>query len=208
MKMNKIFLRGFEENDYILINQWRNDSEIQHLVSAPFRYVPLAIEKEWVKQKMLNNTYEIYLAICLNNETHRMIGYTSINEINFINRTAHGGGIIIGDKEFRDGEIKHEVSVLLRKHIFEDLNLNRLTGACLEEHTASIVMMLAAGYKLEGVKRQAIYKDGTYHNQLFFSLLKEDYEELLKNGQYILAQYAKRILTFRKQIRTNGKFKI
>lgn len=61
MEENKIFLRGFESEDYILINQWRNDPEIQKLLSGNFRYVPLEMEKEWVRQKMMNNTKEVYL---------------------------------------------------------------------------------------------------------------------------------------------------
>lgn len=50
MDNNKIFLRGFELEDYILINKWRNDPEIQNLLSGNFRYVSSEIEKEWVKQ--------------------------------------------------------------------------------------------------------------------------------------------------------------
>ena len=77
MDNNKIFLRGFELEDYILINKWRNDPEIQNLLSGNFRYVSSEIEKEWVKQKMMNNTKELYLAICLAEGGCEMIGYTS-----------------------------------------------------------------------------------------------------------------------------------
>ena len=84
MDNNKIFLRGFELEDYILINKWRNDPEIQNLLSGNFRYVSSEIEKEWVKQKMMNNTKELYLAICLAEGGCEMIGYTSINNIDYI----------------------------------------------------------------------------------------------------------------------------
>ena len=43
---NSIFLRGFEIEDALLINKWRNDFEIQKLVSTSFKYVSLEIEKE------------------------------------------------------------------------------------------------------------------------------------------------------------------
>ena len=75
--MDKIFLRGFQIEDHLLINKWRNDSEIQKLVSTSFKYVSLEIEKEWVKQKMMDNRKDIYLAICLNNASQQMIGYAS-----------------------------------------------------------------------------------------------------------------------------------
>ena len=73
MEENKIFLRGFEPEDYILINQWRNDPEMQKLLSGNFRYVSLEMEREWVRQKMMNNTKEIYLSVCLNDESRRMV---------------------------------------------------------------------------------------------------------------------------------------
>lgn len=201
MNERKIFLRGFEQDDYILINQWRNDPEIQKFLCGNFKYVSMEIEKEWVKQKMLNNTKEIYLAICLNDDTRKMIGYVSINDINYVNRSAHGGGIIIGDKQYQDGEIRHETGMMVRELAFDQLNLNRFTGACLAEHKTSRIMMEAYGFLLEGVKRQAVYKNGAYHDQLIFALLRDDYYRLLKEGRYTLVNFAKQVEIVRKQLR-------
>ncbi len=201
MDERKIFLRGFEQDDYILINRWRNDLEIQKFLSGNFRYVSLEIEKEWVKQKMMNNTKEIYLSICINDDTRKMIGYVSINDIDYVNRSAHGGGIIIGDKQYRDGEIRHEVGMMVRELAFDHLNLNRFTGACLAVHKTSRIMMEAYGFQLEGLKRQAVYKNGVYHDQLIFSLLRDDYYRLLKEGRYTLINFAKQVEIVRKQLR-------
>ena len=49
-----IYLRPFREDDYKQINIWRNDREIQKLVSTSFKYVSEAIEREWVKSKMMD----------------------------------------------------------------------------------------------------------------------------------------------------------
>lgn len=197
---NCVFLRGFEIDDALLINKWRNDMEIQRLVSTSYKYVSLEIEKEWVRKKMMDNQRDIYLAICLNNESRRMVGYVSVNNIDYINRSAHGGGIVIGEKLFQDGEIKYEVGVKIRELVFDHLNLNRFTGSCLAEHKVSRIMMEACGYKLEGVKRQAIYKDGKYHDQFCYSLLREEYYKLLEEGQYSLMSFAKRIKEIRRKI--------
>lgn len=197
---NTIFLRGFEMDDALSINRWRNDSEIQKLVSTSFKYVSLEIEKEWVKSKMMDNRRDIYLAICLNDDSQRMVGYVSVNNIDYVNRSADGGGIVIGDKLYQDGEVKHEVGVKIRELVFDHLNMNRLTGACLAEHKISRVMMEACGYKLEGVKRQAVYKDGKYHDQMCYSLLREEYYRLLDEGQYSFMAFAKRIKKVRKEI--------
>lgn len=201
--MNKIFLRGFQIEDHILINKWRNDMDIQNLVSTSFKYVSLDIEKEWVRQKMMNNTKEIYLAICLNDDSQAMIGYVSVNSIDYINRSAHGGGIVIAAKEYQDGFIRHEVGMKVRELVFSHLNMNRYTAACLAEHTISRVTIEASGFKLEGIKRQAIFKNGTYHDQLYYSLLRDEYYKLLADGQYTLHNYAKRIKAVAESLKNN-----
>lgn len=201
MGNNKIFLRSFELDDHILINQWRNDPEMQKLVSGNFRYVSLEMEKEWVRQKMMSNTKEIYLAVCLNDDSRRMVGYTSVNDIDYVNRSARGGGVVIGDKQYRDGEIRHEVGVLIRELVFDHLNMNRFTAACLAEHKTSRIMIEAYGFQLEGIRRQAVYKNGIYHDQLMFSLLREEYYRLMEKGQYTLRAFARQVEVIRKQLR-------
>ena len=62
-------------------------------------------------------------------------------------------------------------------------------------------MMEAYGFQLEGLKRQAVYKNGVYHDQLIFSLLRDDYYRLLKEGRYTLINFAKQVEIVRKQLR-------
>ena len=53
----------------------------------------------------------------------KMIGYTSINQIDLIQKSFHGG-IIIGDKDYRDGQILID-TILHTFYAFDELNLNR-----------------------------------------------------------------------------------
>lgn len=192
MEKYSIFLRAFEPNDYLLINKWRNDLGIQKLTGGTFRYVSSEREKEWVKEKMMNNTTDIYLAICVNDESQKMIGYTSINNIDYIHRSAFGGGVVIGDREYRDGISLIERCLLLLSYAFDTLNLNRFYGNCLEEHKTSLCLVKSMKYELEGIEKQAIYKDGVYHNRFLFALLREDYYKYLYNGDYELRAIIRR----------------
>jgi len=195
-----IYLRGFRESDAEQINKWRNDRDIQALVSAPFRYVSEAIEREWVKSKMMENRRDIYLAVCMKSDD-TMIGYVSVNNIDHINRTAFGGGVLL-DKEFQDGVARYEVGMLLRELVFGQLNINRYEGRCLVEHTTSRIVMEATGYKLEGISRQAVYKDGRYHDQCVYSLLRDDYYTMMADGGYSLKNFAKKVKALKKQYET------
>lgn len=196
-----VYLRGFKESDTEQINRWRNDRELQALVSAPFRYVPEAIEREWVRSKMLNNRTDIYLAICLK-ENDEMVGYISINDIDHISRRAHVGGIVL-DRHYQDGIIRHEAGMLIRELAFDQLNLNRLEGGCIAAHIASRVTMEATGYKLEGIRRQYVYKDGKYHDSCLYALMREDYYDWMMRGEYSLRSFAKKVKAIRKQYDNN-----
>lgn len=194
-----VFLRAFNESDYILINEWRNDRDIQSLTGGAFRYVSLEMEREWVCKLMMNNTNNIYLAICLKDKPDKMVGYTSINSIDYIHRSAHCGGILIGNKDSRDGIVKFEASCLIREHVFEDMNFHRLTAACLSEHLTSKITIEAAGYTLEGIKRDAIFKAGKYHDLLMYSILEDEYKMYKESHLYEIRNYIKRIIALKKK---------
>lgn len=190
--MSSVFLRAFEADDYLLINKWRNDPEIQRLTGGTFRYVSSEREKEWVRDKMMNNITDIYFAICLNDETRQMIGYCSINNIDYIHRSACGGGVVIGSKGHRDGIIFLENTLLILSFVFNTLNLNRFYGNCLEEHNATICLNRSMKFRIEGLERNAIYKDGLYHNRILFSMLREEYNEHFNNGDLEISAIIKR----------------
>lgn len=198
-----IYLRGFKEEDVPFINQLRHNLDVQQYTSTSFKYVSESIEKEWVKQKMMDNRKDIYLAICLV-ENDQMIGYASINDIDYINRCANRSGIII-HPEFQIGIYRYEAGILMRQLAFDHLNLNRYCAKCLVEHKVSLISMLANGFKIEGKLRQAIYKNGRYHDQFQLALIREDYYTLLNNEEYTLKNHIKRIKFFKKQINENCK---
>lgn len=196
---DSVFFRAFEPEDYILINRWRNDPEIQKLTAGTFRYVSSEMEKGWVQSKMLNNTKDIYLAICLQECPQVMIGYTSINDIDYIHRSAHGGGVVIGDPEFRDGAIRLEVGSKIRQYVFETLNMHRFSGACLADHLTSRITIEASGFVLEGCKREVIFKNGKYHDLLIYSLLRDEYYQLLEQGAYNYINFARKVRELKKK---------
>lgn len=198
--MSSVFLRAFEQNDYILINKWRNDPQIQKLTCGDFRYVSSEREKEWVRDKMMNNQTDNYLAICLNNDSQEMIGYISVNNINHLHRTADGGAVVIGNYTYRDGATLIDALKILLSFVFDTLNINRFTGFCLEDHKYSRLIMESFLYKLEGCKREAVYKNGAYHNELIYSILREEYYSYIENGEYELMKIAKRIKLLNKTI--------
>jgi ribosomal-protein-alanine N-acetyltransferase len=150
---------------------------------------------------MLNNTKDIYLAICLNDESKKMIGYASINNIDMINRKADCGGIVIGEKNERNGKVLIDTFLLIFEHVFNDLGIHRFTGACLEEHKNSRIMMEMLGFKKEGIAIDAIYKEHKYHDVYNYVILDSDFCNFVNQEKYSEMSIAMRVNQIKKTMK-------
>ena len=192
-KGETIYLRLMEPEDYETTYKWRNDYNMQKMTCGPLRFISKEMEKSWAQRRSLDNTNDIYLAVCTL-ENDKMIGYTSINDINSVNRSCDIGGVVIGDNEYRDGNAVIEVFQLLLKYIFDQLNMHRTYGYYLDFHRMSAACLEANYYKIEGVKREAVYKDGTYHDMICVGLLRSEYYEHRESGDYEFKSTLKRLV--------------
>lgn len=203
--MDSVFFRAFEPEDAILIYKWKNDFDLLNMAVGMNRKISYEDCLEWVKDKSKHHYFEIYWAICLNDDTKKMIGYTHLNKIHYINRDVESGGIIIGDKDYRDGIIWIEIYQILMSYVFDVLNLNRFYGICLNEHKLTMTMMTILFWSSEGLFKQSVYKKGKYHDIVMWALLREDYYRHKMSGDYETTAIIKRIRTYRKELNSNKK---
>lgn len=203
-KSETIYLRLLEPEDYETTYKWRNNYDMQKMTCGPLRFISKEMEKNWAHNRSLDNTNNIYMAICLN-ENDKMIGYTSINDINTINRSCDIGGIVIGDKEARNGNEIVEVYLLLLAYIFDQMNMHRTYAYYLDFHMMSAACLEAHFYQIEGCKREAVYKDGKYHNMMCTGLLRDEYYEHRNKGDYEIAATAKRLVKTLRNLRKKNE---
>ncbi len=201
-KGNLIFLRLLEPRDYEKTYKWRSDYDMQKMTCGPMRFISEEMEKCWALSKSQNNTNDIYLAICTI-ETEEMIGWISINNIDYRNQKCKCGGIVIGDNNYRDGMAAFEASRLMLRYVFDELNMNMVRGACLREHVFSRANMEAKFYTLEGVEREAIFKAGKFHDIMHYSLSRDEYKYHLEKNEYEDLQVIKRMSKISKEIKKN-----
>jgi len=170
----QIYLRALEPNDHLIVNKWRNQKELQVLTSGTL--FPVSVEKErlWATSKSLENYKEIYWAICLLSDS-RMVGYISLNNIDYIHRKADWGGIMVGDEDARNNNVAFEATFLMLDFAFSQLNLRRVVGYWLAENLSSIMLGRSLGFQKEGLLRSSIYKNGKYYDQVIMSILSEDF---------------------------------
>ncbi|MDP6426232.1 MAG: GNAT family protein, partial [Dehalococcoidia bacterium] len=63
---------------------------------------------------------------------------------------------------------------LLLKHAFEQLNMNKISDETLSKEVADFLIK-TVGFKMEGVRRRELYKNGKYVDLYLIGLLKEEF---------------------------------
>lgn len=171
---SRLFLRAFEYQDLTLLNEWRSNEEFANLTTGSKYFISSEYDKKWIENKIFNNEKNIYLGICLNG-SNKLIGYLSINNIDFRNSTAEWGGIVIGDKESHRNGYASEASTLMLDYVFLELAIYCIYGVWLETHSSSIRMGEKLGFTREGILRNRVFKSGSHQNYISMSLTRDEY---------------------------------
>lgn len=106
-----------------------------------------------------------------NLETDEHIGNISLQNINFINRSAEFA-ILFGEKKFWGKGLAFNASRLIIDHGFKMLNLNRIYCGTNTNNKGMIKLAKKLGMKEEGRRLQAQFKNGEFSDILEFGLLK------------------------------------
>lgn len=176
-----IFFRAFESRDAEFINSLRRIEQSENLIGGNKRFVSLEREKKWVEDLILNDYKDrFYVAICekTSKEEH-IIGYTSVSNIDYLNRSCFWSGIKI-HPDYNGRGYATQAALLILKFVFEELNMERCTGQCIEDHSIAKKLMEKVGYKVEALQRHSLFKNGKYHNQYVLSILRDEYFEIKK----------------------------
>lgn len=169
---NNIYLRALELEDYKVSIRWRQDDEIWDLLGGPKYFVSESYEKKWV-ENAINSSTDIRLAICVK-ETDKYIGNVYITNIDTINRTCCSH-IFIGDKSCWGKGFATQALLLVLSYIFRERNMNRVEAKVLEHNTASLKLHQKCGYKIEGLLRNSVFKNGFYRNQYILAILSSEF---------------------------------
>lgn len=180
LKGKVITLRAVEEEDLEMLRCIINDPEVERLLVG-WAY---PISKYQQKQWFINSSNSPEKRFIIDTENHGPIGLVVIGDIDWKNRTAVTG-IKIGDKKYRGKGFGTDAIMTVMRYAFEELQLNKLETGILDYNTASLKLHCGrCVWKLEGIKRQCIYKEGSYHDLHILGILRNEYQELVKNTDY------------------------
>ena len=172
---NRVRLRAIERDDITHFVGWLNDPEVTQGLTI---YLPLSMaqEEKWFED-MLNRPRDEqpFLIEVLQGDGWRPVGNCGFHNLDFRCRSAEVG-IFIGEKSVWNQGFGTEAMLLLLKHGFETLNLNRIALDVYSTNLRAIRSYEKSGFTLEGRKRQAMYKNGKFVDILFMSVLKSEWE--------------------------------
>lgn len=183
-----ITIRRFEERDVDFVFKCKNDDSLNSMIVGSSKHFSYEDAVAWVHGCMLDNPNFIFWAVCTNDLEKRIVGWISLSQIDKDNRSACHHGIVIGDKDYRDGTAMFEAMLLSMSYAFNDLHLHRLYGSCLSEHKTSPHMLNSLGFKLEGTQKEAVFRNGRYYDVLDYAMLESEYTRLASTEAFEIDQ--------------------
>ena len=196
--MNTVTFRDFEERDIDFIHRCKNDEELNSMIIGEFKPFSYEESVKWVHGCMGEHETYKFWAVCTNDEEKDIVGWASLAKIDKENRSAFFHGIVIGNPKYRKGFPWIEIQQFVIDYAFKTLNVNRLEFSCLADHPTSMYIGPAMFFKQEGLFRQAVCKNGQFHDVAYFGLLKEEYDEHYQKGEYDLISIVNRYAEIRK----------
>lgn len=174
----KVNLRPLPKEDVPTITRWINNPEVRGFVSAAFPQTEKQ-EEDWVG-KLGSDDKNIVLGI--ETKDGRFIGTMGIHRINWVHRTCMTGAII-GEKDYWGKGYGTDAKMHLLDYIFNVLNLHKVCSSVIAFNKRSLRYSLHCGYKVEGRKREHIFKSGKYWTLIELGLFKKEWLPIWKKYQ-------------------------
>ncbi|KKS75406.1 MAG: GCN5-related N-acetyltransferase [Candidatus Azambacteria bacterium GW2011_GWA2_42_9] len=171
LRGRKVILRPLDkETDLEACQRWINDPEVRQYLK---RFLPTSkqTESEWL-DSLGKKTDDIVLAI----ETldGKFIGTMGLHKIDWKDRTAITGALI-GDKTYWGKGYGTDAKMVLLDYAFNQLGLRKICSSVLAFNKRSLRYNLHCGYKVEGIQKKQIFRDGKYRDKLLLAVFQEDW---------------------------------
>lgn len=161
-----IYLRALEPLDLEFLYELENNPEIWEISGTVTPY------SKQVLRKYLENAHrDIYevkqLRLCICDNSNRLLGLIDLFDFDPKNRRAGIGIVILEDRDRNRGTGFEAIS-LLCEYAFETLALRQLFANVTEDNAASLHLFKKVGFVEVGIKKDWIYSQGSYKNEILF----------------------------------------
>jgi RimJ/RimL family protein N-acetyltransferase len=170
----RIELRRHARANYRLYGEWYGDQEIWRLTSWAASPLSSSAVERLFEDRELSSTDDSF-AIHLKGE-EEPIGVISLMNVSDANDSAELS-VIVGHPEARHHGYGAEAIDTILRYGFEELGLNRVGLSVFEFNEDAISTYERVGFREEGRLRQALKRDGAFHDAILMSVLEPEWRE-------------------------------
>lgn len=175
-----IYLRPINEDDFIEIIKWRNDPEINRYLNQPYE-LNIDLQNKWYHEKYLQS--QDILFVIIDKKYNKKIGTIGINDVDYSNKVAILGRLLIGEKEYRGSKELIEAMILIYDYLFYCLKLNALYGHCVIDNVNVISFDKKFGFL---PTKETIYPEYCFVNGMVLMEMIDTLEEYEKSRKHLI----------------------
>jgi RimJ/RimL family protein N-acetyltransferase len=161
----KVVLRPVRRSDIEDCLKWFNDPEVTQYLSM---YLPMTEMAEEKFIESLGSTEAgknaMFCIEAVKNNGNKPIGTVGLDNINSKDHHAEFG-IAIGEKDYWSNGYSTEAARLINSF-------------AVSFNERSLRLHLRVGFKEEGRQREAVFKNGEYHDHVMFGLLRNEWQAM------------------------------
>ncbi len=171
---NHVRLRGIERADIPTFVRWFNDPEVREALLW-FGPMSQAEEERWFEGR-LGGSDEYLFGIEAEVEPERWqhIGNIGLHKIDWRSRACIFG-IVIGEKSCWNRGYGTEATRTILRFAFAELNLHRVELEVFDFNRRAQRAYEKAGFRREGTRRAALYRNGAYHDAHIMGILSGEF---------------------------------
>lgn len=166
------------EKDPEVESRWTHDPVFLHGMSQnPARPLsPAQVKKKYEAiEKEIEEGHNSFHFMVRSKEDERLIGMVRIEWVEW----SHGAGglrVAIGDAKDRRQGYGSEVTQLMLRFAFDELNLYRLSAVVGEDNVAGLALLKKFGFVEEVRRRKALLRDGQCLDLIHLGLLQKEWQ--------------------------------
>jgi RimJ/RimL family protein N-acetyltransferase len=178
LKGKLVTLRPVKRSDITYFLKWFNDPEVIQYLGM---YLPMTemAEEKWIEELGTTRARSdvVFVIEAIEGRSNKPIGSCGLHGISPKDHNATFG-IAIGEKDHWGKGYGTEAARLIIRYGFEQLNLHRINSGAIGFNERSIRMHKKVGFTEEGRQRQAMFKNGAFHDHVLFGLLRDEWLKL------------------------------
>lgn len=189
--MKRDYSRYYWQNDLVRLRPWKKKDGIKHYEdefdSVARRKLQYELELPPVydavdsdEEEQIYNSDNGRFSFTIETLEGNYVGSFNLSGLDERNGT-FGIGMQITRDERGKGYGTSAMKILL-DYAFNERRLNKFNVTVIDSNVASATMLKKLGCVQEGTRRQVIYMEGKFHDEVFYGLLKDEFNSFHKKS--------------------------